>query len=83
MKQIDGFTLAWWLLQALTGCVVSILSVPELRPLISKDNSGILDNLRLTVIAFVVVMTGVSIVLAGTLVAYNIIVLGNKEATNA
>lgn len=79
MKKIDGFTQTWWLIQAFTGSYMSVLSIPELNSLLNKEHRVFLDGVGILVITMLIVLSGISIVIAGVLTAYNVIVSANEE----
>lgn len=83
MKKIDSFTQTWWLIQAFTGSLMSVLSIPELNSLLNKEHRGFLDGIGIFVIVLLMVLSGISIVIAGVLAGYNGIVSANEEEKKA
>lgn len=83
MKKIDGFTSAWWLIQASTGSFMTVLSIPELNSLLNKEHRAFLDGVGIFVIILLIVLSGISIVIAGVLAGYNGIVSVNEEEKKA
>lgn len=79
MKKVDGFTRAWWLIQAFTMSLVSVMSTPELNSLLNKEHRGFLDAVSIILIVFIMVLAGISVVMAGVLTAHNVIVSANEE----
>ena len=82
MKKVDGFTRTWWLIQAFTGSFMSVLSIPELGMLINKSHRSFLDGIYIITIVLIMVLTGISVVIAGALATYNTIVSANEEGLN-